>query len=223
MKYKSLMITAIVCTSVGFAALAQTRSGEGLSRQVISLKNMMENSATILRNRLTTVENDLTTVQGDLTTVQGELATTRNELAAARNQINTLTQKENQRRACNTRSGNTSIYWPEHADANGSGCVSHNDLGNGSNTNTTTTTGRACQGKRVSWTGGGVTCSGSIGSTPDQLRVTVRKSIPQSNCNNRDTSGPVGYATYVCRNGTFQLVSKSCEYRRDTTSHGECR
>ncbi len=78
MKYKSLIITAVVCTSVGFAAFAQTIRGEGTSRQVVSLKSMMENATTILRTRLTNVEGDLSIVQGDLATAQAEIAAAQN-------------------------------------------------------------------------------------------------------------------------------------------------
>jgi len=202
MKYKNLIITTIVCTSVGFATFAQSRTGEGLSRQVVALKNMMENSANVLRSRLTTVENDLSTVQSDL-------APTQNQLTAARNQINALTTEENRRRACNDRS-TSSIYWPDHPEANSRGCVSHEDLGTGESGG-----GQGCGSRGVTWTVGRFTCRGSLLATPHN--VTARATDSQGTCSNEIA----GNATYRCMNGRYVLENSTCYFHSGRT--GECR
>ncbi|MEC9292274.1 MAG: hypothetical protein VX730_07735 [Pseudomonadota bacterium] len=198
MKYKSLIITAVVCTSVGFAAFAQTIRGEGLSRQVISLKSMMESFANDIRPRINTLETDVSDLQ----------------------------DRENERTTCNNISGDSSIYWPNHPEADATtGCVSHEDLGTGE----TVTTGAGCQNRTVSWTANGRTCSGNASSIPDGLTYVFNyNTAPSPTCQNRYTTGVRGQATFRCNNGTYEHVTSEptvCEgvSRSHPDWGGSCR
>lgn len=187
MKFQKLLIVTVLSASLGTAAFSQTRAGEGISRQVVSLKNMMESFANDIRPRITTLET---------------------EMNAAEAQINALTAQENRRTACNDRT-NTSIYWPDHPDANGNGCVSHNDLGTGQ---TTTTTNQGCGVQTITWTGNGATCMASTPPTPDSIEIIIND--PDTGC--RDQY--LGSARVRCSNGSYSFVGTGRTCRRTWNS-----
>lgn len=65
---------------------------------------------------------------------------------------------------------------------------------------------RNCNGGTRTWTAGGQTCTGSIGSIPHGTTGTATD--PRGGCNNRDFKS--GSATWICNDGRLQLQSSSC-------------
>ncbi len=102
MKKRRFILTAVLCSSIiGAAAMAQSsRSGEAISRQVVSIKNMLDSFANNIRPRLTAIETE----------------------------VGNLIDRENERTGCFNVSGDSSVYWPTHPSAGSDGCVSHTEL-----------------------------------------------------------------------------------------------
>lgn len=183
MKYTKTILTATLCVSlVTGVAFSQSRASEGLSRQVISLKKMMETFANDIRPRVSTLETDVSALQ----------------------------DRENDRTTCNNISGDSSIYWPNHPEADATtGCVSHSELGSGD-----TNIAGGCTNRSVSWQTAHNTCSAMAPPTPQGVNVTVTKTIPYCD------QGRVGTAVFQCVDGNFILQSGTCSYQNN---FGECR
>ncbi len=106
-KGKTVATIIAICTIILAANVwAQTSAGEGLSRQVVALKNMMENVSNGLTSRITTLETNLTTARTDISDLQTVI---------------------NRQTLCHNKS-TTSLYWPNHPDADANNCVSHTDI-----------------------------------------------------------------------------------------------
>ncbi|MEC9292272.1 MAG: hypothetical protein VX730_07725 [Pseudomonadota bacterium] len=205
MKYTKLILTTTLCVSVGVTAFTQTTRGEGLSRQMTSLKNMMESFANSVRPRIDTLESEMDTVEA--------------EMDAAEAQINALTAQENRRTACNDRS-TTSIYWPDHPEANGSGCVSHEDLGG----TDTVSSGNGCGQVTITWTGSygsrALTCTARTSPTPHGV-ISSTSDAYGGECSH-DTN--YGTAFVRCNNGSYEIQSNSfCRYNSNGEWRGDCR
>lgn len=145
-KGKAIATILAICTIILAANVwAQTSAGEGLSRQVVALKNMMENVSNGLTSRITTLETNLTTARTDI----ADLQTVINRQTLCHNQAT------------------TSLYWPNHPDADSNNCVSHTDIegptGGGGGGGTPT-----CPSDQV-WVGWRCACACNTNLTPNSM------------------------------------------------------
>ncbi|MEC9292355.1 MAG: Hint domain-containing protein [Pseudomonadota bacterium] len=142
---KSIAIFLSLCTIILAANVwAQTSAGEALSRQVLSLKNMMESMSTGMSSRISTLETQLSTAQTDISDLQTVI---------------------NRQTFCHNRS-TTSLYWPNHPDADSNNCVTHTDIegptGGGTYTPPT------CPSDQV-WVGWRCACRCNTNLTPNSM------------------------------------------------------
>ncbi len=178
---KSCLIFTALLTTASLVVLtdsqAQSRTTEGISRQMTSLKNMIEAFANDIRPRLTSVENSITSLE----------------------------TRENLRTTCINTSGDPSIHWPTHPDADGRGCVSHDDMTGSSGTVS------GCTSRPVQWTGayGNPTCTSTAWGANEGDTATVTH--PRPRCGNHIS----GSATVTCRNGDFVISNPVCSYSSD--------
>ncbi|MEC9291900.1 MAG: hypothetical protein VX730_05805 [Pseudomonadota bacterium] len=100
---KVYIIAAVLCAIATLSYAQSSRTGEGVSRQVTALKNMMESHADSVATQI----SGITTRLGSLEAV------------------------ENARTACFNMTGESHIYWPNHSSADSNGCISESSLGSG--------------------------------------------------------------------------------------------
>lgn len=199
MKFQKLLIVSALSVSLGTAAFSQTRTGEGVNRQIVSLKNMMESFANDIRPRINTLETNVNNMESD---------------------IQDLQDRENVRTACFNVSGDASVHWPTHPEADGNGCVSHEDLGG----TDTVSSGDGCGQVRITWTGRygnrDISCSATTSPTPHGV-ISSTSDAYGGECSH-DTN--YGTAHVLCNNGTYELQSNSfCHYNSNGEWRGDCR
>jgi hypothetical protein len=140
--------------------------------------------------------------------IQRQVLALKNAMSAFRSSVETridpLEARENMRTTC---LNDQSIHWPTHPNADGQGCVSHEDMVVTSEDNNVPTDG--CFSQPVRWTGRfGATCSATAwGSEEGEAQ-----SVAQTRANRCD-EGFEGTAVATCQNGSFVMSEMECVQR----------
>lgn len=140
----------------------------------------------------------------------------------AKARIEGLEARENLRTACNNQGR---VYWPSHPDANGGGCVAHEDLATGN--------GNFCEEQTVRWPATrmqgyrpgygyippGSNCTFKTPVVPEGFTVTATDPDTLGYCQNGSDNS--GHAKITCEDGAFVITEPVCAYER--YNHGDCR
>lgn len=182
-----VMILSCLVLLTGVAGAQSTRSGEGIARQLMSVKSMIENFADNIRTRVQTVENEMDAVETRMDTVEADVASV---LATVATHETRLSSHDSSLSGHGRR-----IRALEEREPTGGG-------------GSTAPTPSACNGRNMSWGGG---CSAYVQSLPDGGAVVLRDQVAGDVCTNRQQY--VGQVRVACNNGQISTKNASCELR----------
>ncbi|MDE0723641.1 MAG: hypothetical protein OSB62_02955 [Alphaproteobacteria bacterium] len=119
-------ITAVSLNAFNVEA-QNSKASEGVARQILALRAMLDSYAGATNTRISNVETDITSIQGDITSINGDISTLQGDVAGLTTRVGNIEGTLNDHTRCFNR-GTPSIYWPRHPEANGNGCVRHTDI-----------------------------------------------------------------------------------------------
>ncbi len=224
-RYSKHVVTATIfasCIVLTGLATAQTRTGEGVSRQVVALKTMLESVQARLEARIAANEASITALDGRLTTAETNISNNDADISALTARVGSVEGTINDHTRC-FNSGVTSIYWPRHPSADGRGCVRHTDIVTAPPPPPPPPAANCAGGSRT-WSQNGQSCTGSYGPIPHGTSITVRDHAPVGNiCQNRyQNSGSIHLS---CNNGSIIASGANCvrrNYYDEPTCRGSC-
>ncbi len=184
--FSVVVILSCLVLLTGVAGAQSTRSAEGISRQLLSVKNMIENFAEGIRARVQAVENDVDAVETRMDTVESDVASVLATIATHETRLNSHDSS--------LSSHGRRIKVLEDREPTGGGG--------------TAPTPSACNGRNMSWGGG---CNAYVQSLPDGGAVVLRDQVSGDVCTNRQQH--VGQIRVACNNGQLSTNNASCEQR----------
>lgn len=115
--------------------------------------------------------------------------------------LEALELRENQRTACFNQS---KLYWPNHDEADGNGCVAQDDIASGTGFD-------GCMTQSFSWSGYGGSCTAVANFAEVGETVTITDGATTPSCSYSPEY--VGTATLTCTDTGFVIDESTCHQR----------
>jgi hypothetical protein len=219
-KFLIASMATITAVSLGaFNVEAQnSKASEGVARQILALRAMLDSYAGATNTRISNVETDITSIQGDITSINGDISTLQGDVTGLTTRVGNIEGTLNDHTRCFNR-GTPSIYWPRHPEANGNGCVRHTDIVAEA---TPIDPPASCNGATQSW-GLNNSCSATHGPMPHGTTATYRKGVTGNICQNSNQY--TGSIQITCTDGVLSRSNANCtlgNYYDEPTCRGSC-
>lgn len=220
---KFLIASMATITAVSLSAFnveaQNSKASEGVARQILALRAMLDSYAGATNTRISNVETDITSIQGDITSINGDISTLQGDVAGLTTRVGNIEGTLNDHTRCFNR-GTPSIYWPRHPEANGNGCVRHTDIMAEAEA---VDPPANCNGSSITWSRSGATCDGSYSPLPHGTSVVVRDSVKGNVCSQRYQA--TGNITISCNDGVVTRSAISCangDFFDEPSCRGSC-